>query len=1099
MREYVAFISYRHKPLDIAVAQRLHGLIEGYVIPGMLRKDGKKKFGIVFRDREELAASADLSQDIQEALDHSQYLIVVCTRDTPFSIWVEKEICYFLAHHHQQNVLIVLASGEYSEALPGVLTRPVIDVTGEEKRFEPLAVDVRAKSKWKCLSKLRRESKRLFAAMLHCPYDALVLREQRRRLVRFSALAAVVLTVAFGVIAMLWVKNRQIEQKNTELAWQKSQVQLRESELLMTNAQKALESEEYYSVVENATGALPHIGDEERPYYAPAEAILFETLGIFSGRKEAGIRKKTIAKQRTPISDFCTDGEGQWIITIDGYGWVRRFDANAEQEVWSVSLYEGSPLTNLLSVESSDHLFLSGDQCRVIGYHQGRLTCCDVKTGERLWSRDISSGACDYVFYNEDQGMVVYVDFVPGEQYTLELVCLSEKTGEPLQSLPFASVGSSWDCNFSEILEGTLSRGGTFSESGRYFAGAYREEMDDGSYRMNAFVADLQEGVAALCFQREAEERTGSLCFSDLQFHDQDESLLIVEEFVETSAVWVTKLNWKQKELVWQAQTPVGEEAEWDAFGTKAFAAYWKNKMLVARYTGLYCLSLETGEWLHSKRMPDTVIALKQFDGVNFGFALSDGTYGCGWLGAHATYISTEVLSGVYASIGTCDRVDICGGGIVQSVFEEGMMEISVSNVAVGGHLDVIPKKEKSSVVQICPVAVGQLAEQVPIQSPMKDTYWGRAVFHTCGEHAIVGGPFKVLESGEQVFLVIDTTSHEIKRINSIENEGIDRLSVAFLPDASGFILFSQLGSVFFMGARGGQTQLADEIDFDTERNSAWVSFTDGVRTGAAYLSKTGDVLTARCDRNGLTTWLNGTNEERIPLPSNQPSAEESGRYRCWGVQTGANGYVLLAFCGEDADPAVSDFAAYDTDGRQWKELIGTAIFPNESASALSESQPYWAVVDQEDTVRILDLSSGEEISSFPLALPCTSVEEMLFIMQDSCLLVGTKDGQVWVYDALSGVVLFREKVFDFGGELTVYADEENQRLYIAQIGEYIEQAGLCIDVRSWTKLASIPNLLYVDIGAQELYQAREGMIVVTKIPTTRELVALGEEWMGRQ
>ena len=1098
MREYVAFISYRHKPLDIAVAQRLHGLIEGYVIPGVLRKDGKKKFGIVFRDREELAASADLSQDIQEALDHSQYLIVVCTRDTPSSIWVEKEIRYFLANHRQQNVLIVLASGECSAALPKILTRPVIDVTGKEQRFEPLAVDIRAKSKWKCLSKLRRESKRLFAAMLQCPYDALALREQRRKLVRFSTLAAVVLTVAFGVIAMLWVKNHQIEQKNTELAWQKTQVQVRESELLMANAQKALASEEYYSVVENATGALPHTGEEDRPYYAPAEAMLFETLGIFSDWEEAGIQKKTIAKQRTPISDFCTDGEGQWVITIDDYGLVRRFDADVEQEVWSVPLYGGSPLANLLPVDSSNHLFLSGDRRRVIGYHQGRLTCCDVKTGERLWSRDISSGARDYVFYNEDQGIVVYVDFVPGEQYTLELVCLSEKTGETLQSLPFASVRSSWDCKFSEMLA-TLSRGGTFSESGRYFAGAYWEEMSDGSYRMNAFVADLQEGTAALCFQREPEERADSLLFSDLQFHDQDESLLIVEESAVMMAARVTKLNWKRKELVWQAQTPAVEAEAVSVLGTKAFAAYWKNKMLVARHTGLYCLSLETGEWLYSKRMPDTVTALKQFGGADFGFALSDGTYGCGWLGTHGIWISTDELIEVSASIGTCDRVDICGGGIVQSVVEEGTMEISVSNVAGEGHLEVIPKEEKSTVVRICPVAVGRLAEQVPIRLPMKATYWGGAVFHTCGEHAIIGGPFKALESGEQVFLVIDTTSHEIKRVNSIKNEGIDHLSVAFLPDASGFILSSQLGSVFFMGAEGGQTQLAAETDFETEWSSAWMSLADGVRTGTAYRSKTGDVLTARCDRKGLTTWLNGSDEERIPLPSNQPSAEESGGYRCWGVQVGANGYVLLAFCREDADPAASDFAAYDTDGRQWKELVGTAIFPNESASALAESQPYWAVVDQEDTVRILDLSSGKEFASFPLTLPCASVEEMSFIMGDACLLVRTKDGQVLVYDALSGVVLFRERDFGLGGELTVYADEGNQRLYIAQIGEYSERVGLCIDVRSWTKLASIPNLLYVDIGAQELYQAREGMIVATKIPTTRELVALGEEWMARQ
>ena len=50
-RKYVAFISYRHAELDSAVAKQMHTLIERYVVPKKLRKNGQKKLGIVFRDQ----------------------------------------------------------------------------------------------------------------------------------------------------------------------------------------------------------------------------------------------------------------------------------------------------------------------------------------------------------------------------------------------------------------------------------------------------------------------------------------------------------------------------------------------------------------------------------------------------------------------------------------------------------------------------------------------------------------------------------------------------------------------------------------------------------------------------------------------------------------------------------------------------------------------------------------------------------------------------------------------------------------------------------------------------------------------------------------
>ena len=77
---YCAFISYRHVSPDQEIAARLHRLIERYTVPKALRgSEGQRHPGRVFRDQEELPLSADLGKDIETALDHSDYLICICT------------------------------------------------------------------------------------------------------------------------------------------------------------------------------------------------------------------------------------------------------------------------------------------------------------------------------------------------------------------------------------------------------------------------------------------------------------------------------------------------------------------------------------------------------------------------------------------------------------------------------------------------------------------------------------------------------------------------------------------------------------------------------------------------------------------------------------------------------------------------------------------------------------------------------------------------------------------------------------------------------------------------------------------------------------
>ena len=64
-QHYSAFISYKHAPADSAVALEIQKRLERYHVPAAIRKKtGKDKIGRIFRDKEELTITSDLSDVI---------------------------------------------------------------------------------------------------------------------------------------------------------------------------------------------------------------------------------------------------------------------------------------------------------------------------------------------------------------------------------------------------------------------------------------------------------------------------------------------------------------------------------------------------------------------------------------------------------------------------------------------------------------------------------------------------------------------------------------------------------------------------------------------------------------------------------------------------------------------------------------------------------------------------------------------------------------------------------------------------------------------------------------------------------------------------
>jgi len=98
-QRYMAFLSYSHQ--DAAIADWLHETLEEFKVPpqliGRLTDQGPvpKKLAPIFRDRQELAAAADLSDEIEEAIAASRFLIILCSPAAAKSRWINEEIGNF--------------------------------------------------------------------------------------------------------------------------------------------------------------------------------------------------------------------------------------------------------------------------------------------------------------------------------------------------------------------------------------------------------------------------------------------------------------------------------------------------------------------------------------------------------------------------------------------------------------------------------------------------------------------------------------------------------------------------------------------------------------------------------------------------------------------------------------------------------------------------------------------------------------------------------------------------------------------------------------------------------------------------------------------
>lgn len=171
-RDYAVFLSYRHsdnKEQGRQWATWLHQVLKNYEIPSDLIGSQNNRGETVppslypvFRDEEELPADADLTRNIQQALERSRLLVVICSPRASESRFVAEEIRYFKEQGKSDRILALMIDGEpnvsddtgkqesgiprEAECLPEPLRFGVVAEDGKidwSRRTEPIAADAR--------------------------------------------------------------------------------------------------------------------------------------------------------------------------------------------------------------------------------------------------------------------------------------------------------------------------------------------------------------------------------------------------------------------------------------------------------------------------------------------------------------------------------------------------------------------------------------------------------------------------------------------------------------------------------------------------------------------------------------------------------------------------------------------------------------------------------------------------------------------------------------------------------------------------------------------------------------------------------------------
>ncbi len=1096
-REYVAFISYRHKPLDMAVAKKLHSLIERYRIPRSMRREHGKRLGIAFRDQEELPVSGNLSEDICEALDHAEFLVVICTPDTPKSHWVAREIEYFLEHHEAHRALAVLAAGAPEEAFPYGLTHIGKDPVRE---VEPLAANIVADTEKQSLKKLKKESIRLFAAMLGCPYDSLAQRENRRKRRRLAAGLSVGAAVLLGYAGIMMRdnqiilgKNRELESANRTLTEQKEQLQLNESVLLTEEADRAAADGDLLTAAERAAAALPE-EDNDRPYYAPAERALLGALEVFDADQSG---HALIARQDTRLNATVLSAvpmpDGKAVILLDKTGRLYALDPYAGAFLWQKTLDTLTDFNTDLSSSADPVVRVNAVNGSLLVLHRERLLCISPQSGELLWETGKGHEAARFTL-SADGTRIAYTDRNSQDifAWTYDLAVLDAANGTETARIPFP--GTDGLQPFAQPYHGGAERekdSASFSEDNALFTGVYYEKTGDGKTAVH-YIADLKEGSMRTVARESVGEE--AVLRQDLKEDGEGRRLLYVLTQAKDSPQGVTGkvLDAESGETLWE-ETALPPETDpytspWEVRNETAV-----SHAVTAVTADRYCYLFRFGARVlqGSVQLPDTVIRLFPESKNVLCAVTADGEYTPIWPTAYGAAAGTSI--GLNYDIGASVTAAEAKNGFILSERGEdgGLIGFNVGTPEEGfGYIVTVPADDPRSVS----VRHVRVNEGIPEKTVYRQEQDRSFMSLPDGQvmHAFADGSLLLAESGkeETFWYVIDPASGETlysRHAADADSSG----ALPLLKDNPGLLLTDPAGEIRRI-TEDGEELLAQREERTLGTGSGGMSYRGSAAAAVSVLLPDRTLLTARCDGNALSLWKDGGPWMTEPLPAGTEWEHQDALRLVHLLTAGENGCVLIGSFESGNTGNIDHFLLFDPEARAWTELPDAARGRADRRIIPGKAAKTFAVVEEGTAVRVYRPGAEDSPVLLNTATADGQVASGAFFAEDRYLALCAKDGILEIYSAETGERMYLGELEEASYEcegIAAATDPEGRRLYVT---ETRNRTGKCISLLQWTDLGDLRDVRAYLPGSNELlyerYASSGRELVTHPVPSLREL-----------
>lgn len=508
--KYDAFICYRHGVLDTPAARELRNSLERFKGGHFL---GPKPVKKVFLDEGELSSCADFGERIRDALKHSEWLIVVCSKTTKESVWVNNEIEVFLEYHDTSHILSVVTEGEPKDVFPNALIKCGMD----ESKL--LAADARAKTLKQVIKKIRSDIKlKIAAPILHTTYDTLKQRNKIYAIKKAFALACISFITFSAFLGYAAIKSREIASQAVKLAKEHEEALKGQALYLTEQAKKSYESNEPLLAIDQACQAYDLL-DTDHSLVPELIRFLTKVLGVYTlplHTESSMTVTGYFPLDNCSTEDYFLDSDGKRLFTTDSSHNIYIWDTDTFQRIDTITTTE-----NIRKFDK-DLLISSKKQCLFTTINE--IVCYDYIQKSVVWNYKFGEDFFVNLKVNEDESKIVV--------FTNRKLYIFDSAGTLLDSSVPPKISES-ELAVTELSHTELA----ISPDNNWIAFAIeREEKKDTLYRIETVIYDVAKRQYTLVSSFES---MTTVPFSPYELHFTDGNKLFLLYGTGTNTIYM--------------------------------------------------------------------------------------------------------------------------------------------------------------------------------------------------------------------------------------------------------------------------------------------------------------------------------------------------------------------------------------------------------------------------------------------------------------------------------------------------------------------------------------------------------------------------------